>query len=129
KLIVYALTDLGVEVVINNKYGGLIFNTELILKSKYGEQRQGYVRKIREDGKIDITLRESGAEQSEKDRRTILDALTAQHGFLPLTDKSSPEDIGKLLRLSKKSFKKVVGGLYKEGAVLIEPDGLRLTGR
>ncbi|MDD2366935.1 MAG: S1-like domain-containing RNA-binding protein [Desulfuromonadaceae bacterium] len=129
KLIVYAFTDLGVKVVINNKYGGLIFNTELILKPKYGEQLQGYVKKIREDGKIDITLRESGAEQSEKDRRTILDALTAQHGFLPLTDKSSPEDIGKLLRLSKKSFKKVVGGLYKEGAVLIEPDGLRLTGR
>ncbi|MDD2856838.1 MAG: S1-like domain-containing RNA-binding protein, partial [Desulfuromonadaceae bacterium] len=58
KLIVYAFTDLGVKVVIINKYGGLIFNTELILKSKYGEQRQGYVRKIREDGKIDITLRE-----------------------------------------------------------------------
>lgn len=126
ELLVYACTDLGAKVLINNSFGGLIFNTEFVVKPACGERLRGYVKKIRDDGKVDVTLRKGGALEAAKDREIILDALTANNGFLPLTDKSSPEAVAKLLRLSKKSFKKAVGGLYKEGTVSILPDGIRL---
>jgi predicted RNA-binding protein (virulence factor B family) len=125
-LLVYAATDLGTKVIINDRFGGLIFHTELVVKPKPGELLRGYVKKIREDGKVDVTLRQGGAQEAEKDRRIILDALAANNGFLTLTDKSTPEEIAALLRLSKKSFKKALGGLYKEGAVTMLPGGIRL---
>ena len=125
-LLVYARTDLGAKVLINNCFGGLVFNTEFVVKPACGERLRGYVKKIREDGKVDITLRKGGALEAANDREIILAALAAHNGFLPLTDKSSPEEIAERLLLSKKSFKKAVGGLYKEGAVSIAPDGLRL---
>jgi uncharacterized protein len=126
ELLVYGLTELGAKVIINNSFGGLIFHTELVAKPRCGERLRGYVKKIRDDGKVDVTLRKGGATEAAKDREIILDALTAHGGFLPLTDKSSPETIAAQLRLSKKSFKKAVGGLYKEGAVSMLPDGIRL---
>lgn len=125
-LLVYAHTDLGTKVIINDRFGGLIFHTELAVKPGCGERLRGYVKKIREDGKVDVTLRQGGAQEAEKDRRIILEALAAHNGLLPLTDKSSPEAIATLLRLSKKSFKKALGGLYKEGAVTLLPEGIRL---
>jgi predicted RNA-binding protein (virulence factor B family) len=126
ELLVYACTDLGAKVLINNSFGGLIFNTEFVVKPTCGEHLRGYVKKIRDDGKVDVTLRKGGAQEAAKDRDIILEALAAHNGFIPLTDKSSPEAIAKLLRLSKKSFKKAVGGLYKESAVTILPEGIRL---
>jgi predicted RNA-binding protein (virulence factor B family) len=126
KLLVYASTDLGTKVIINDRFGGLIFHTELAVKPKPGERLHGYVKKIREDGKVDITLRQGGAQEAEKDRRIILEALAANNGFLTLTDKSTPEEIATLLRISKKSFKKALGGLYKEGAVTMLPGGVKL---
>ncbi len=125
-LLVYAETDLGSKVIINDRFGGLIFHTEMVVKPACGERLRGYVKKIREDGKVDVTLRQGGAQEAEKDRKTILEALAAGNGFLPLNDKSSPEAIATLLRMSKKSFKKTLGGLYKEGAVTMLPDGIRL---
>lgn len=125
-LLVYACTELGAKVVINNRFGGLIFNTELVVKPSCGERLRGFVKKIRDDGKVDVSLRKGGAMEAEKDREIILAALAAHNGFLPLTDKSPPEAVAELLRLSKKSFKKAVGGLYKEGAVSMAPDGIRL---
>jgi predicted RNA-binding protein (virulence factor B family) len=125
-LLVYASTDLGAKVIINNSFGGLLFHTELVIKPKCGERLRGYVKQIRDDGKVDVTLRIGGAQEAFNDREIILAALAANSGFLQLTDKSSPEAIAELLRLSKKSFKKAVGGLYKEGAVSIAPDGIRL---
>ncbi len=126
ELLVYACTDLGAKVLINNSFGGLIFNTEFVVKPVCGERLRGYVKKIRDDGKVDVTLRKGGAQEAAKDREIILEALAAHNGFIPLTDKSTPEAIATLLRLSKKSFKKAVGGLYKEGAVTILPDGIRM---
>jgi predicted RNA-binding protein (virulence factor B family) len=125
ELLVYACTDLGAKVLINNSFGGLIFNTEFVVKPSCGERLRGFVKKIRDDGKVDVSLRKGGALEAANDREIILAALAAHRGFLPLTDKSSPEAIAELLRLSKKSFKKAVGGLYKEGSVTIAPDGLR----
>jgi predicted RNA-binding protein (virulence factor B family) len=129
-LFIYAYTDLGAKVVVNNCYGGLLFRNELYGKPKAGEQLRGYVKKIREDGKIDITLRKGGAQEAQSDRDLVLYVLkNAVDRFLPLTDKSSPESISGLLKLSKKSFKKAVGGLYREGLIEMAPDGVRLKNR
>jgi uncharacterized protein len=126
-LFIYAYTDLGAKVVVNNRYGGMLFRNELYGKPKAGEQLRGYVKKIREDGKIDVTLRKGGAQEAQTDRDLILAALKeAEQGFLPLSDISSPEAISEMLKLSKKSFKKAVGGLYREGLITILADGIRL---
>lgn len=126
-LFIYAYTDLGAKVVVNNRYVGMLFQNELYGKPKAGEQLRGYVKKIREGGKIDITLRRGGAQEARSDRDQVLAALiNATDGFLPLNDKSSPEAISELLKLSKKSFKKAVGGLYREGLISMADDGIRL---
>jgi predicted RNA-binding protein (virulence factor B family) len=128
ELLVYALSDLGAKVVINNAFGGLLFRTEFLIEPACGARLQGYVKKIREDGKIDVTLRMGGIREAANDREVILDALKAHNGLLPLSDKSTPEAIAGLLRMSKKSFKKAIGGLYREGLVDISPEGVRLRG-
>jgi hypothetical protein len=125
-LMAYAVTALGIKVIINHRYGGLLFRDELYDTPARGQLLRGYVRKIRNDGKIDVTLRKGGVQEAAKDRETILDALRTRDGFLPLTDKSAPEEIAGLLRLSKKSFKKAVGGLYKEGLIDMTVEGIRL---
>lgn len=126
-LFIYAYSDLGAKVVINSCYGGMLFHDELYARPKAGEQLRGYVKKIRSDGKIDITLRKGGAQEAQSDRDLVLAALNnATDGFLPLNDKSSPESISEMLRLSKKSFKKAVGGLYREGLIAMTSDGIRL---
>jgi hypothetical protein len=128
-LFIYAYTDLGAKVVVNGCYVGMLFSNELYGKPKAGEQLRGYVKKIRDGGKIDITLRRGGAQEARSDRDLVLAALTdAPDGFLPLNDKSSPESISELLKLSKKSFKKAVGGLYREGLISMAEDGIRLKG-
>jgi len=126
ELLPYAFSDLGAKVIIDNTYGGLLFRNELYVKPARGERLRGYVKKIRDDGKIDVTLRKGGVQEAVADREAILAALKARNGFLPLSDKSSPEAIAELLRLSKKSFKKGVGGLYKEGLIDITPEGIRM---
>jgi len=125
-LLIYAFSDLGAKVVINNTYGGLLFKNELFSEPALGSRLRGYVKKVREDGKIDVTLRVGGTQEAANDRAILLDALKAHNGLLPLSDKSTPEAIAGLLRMSKKSFKKCIGGLYKEGLVSISPDGVRL---
>ncbi len=125
-LLVYAFSDLGAKVIINDSFGGLLFHNDLYAKPACGDRLRGYVKKIRDDGKIDITLRKGGAQEAATDKELILTALKAKDGFLPLTDKSAPEAIAELLRLSKKSFKKAVGGLYKEGLINMTPDGISL---
>lgn len=128
-LFVYAYTDLGAKVVVNNRYTGVLFRNELYAKPRAGEKLRGYIKKIRDGGKLDITLRRGGAQEAQTDRDLLLAALTnAADGFLPLHDKSSPELISKLLKLSKKSFKKAVGGLYREGLITMSDDGIRLKG-
>ena len=126
ELLPYAFTELGAKVIINDTFGGVLFRNEFYAKPGRGERLRGYVKKIRDDGKIDVTLRKGGVQGAANDRDTILAALKDRDGFLPLTDKSTPEAIARLLRLSKKSFKKGVGGLYKEGLIDITAEGIRL---
>ena len=126
ELLIYAFSDLGAKVVIDNTFGGLLFRNELFTNPACGDRLRGYVKKIREDGKIDVTLRRGGVQEAAADREIVLVALKAHGGLLPLTDKSSPDEIADLLGLSKKSFKKAVGGLYKEGLIDMTAEGIKL---
>lgn len=126
ELMIYAFTDLGAKVIINNRYSGLLFKNELYGKPELGQRLTGYVKRIRDDRKIDVALRQGGAQEANADRDRLLQALKEGGGFLPLTDKSDPDAVSGLLRMSKKSFKKAVGGLYKEGLITMTDTGIAL---
>lgn len=128
-LLITNMTDLGVNVVVNNRYKGLIFENDLFHDVLEGDRIKGYVKTVRKDGKIDISLRKEGLENLELGAQQILDELKKNEGFLPLHDKSDPEEIQSLLQMSKKNFKRSVGILYKKKLIQIESDGIRLIGK
>jgi len=123
-LLVEAFTDLGVKVIIDGRYEGLLYKSDVFKKLSIGEQLEGYIKKIREDNKIDVTLRKGGPDDIKDARETILKNLNEHDGFLPLSDKSTPEMIKERLQMSKKLFKKAIGGLYKDKIVEIQQDGI-----
>ena len=120
-------TELGVRVIINNKFWGLIFHNELFHNLHEGQKTTGFVKTIRDvDKKIDITLKKIGMEEVKDAKIIIVDALKDADGFLPLHDKSDPEEIYEELEMSKKVFKKAIGNLYKEKIISIKESGIRL---
>ncbi len=125
ELLLWAFTDLGLKTIVNNRYEALLYKDEVDQSLKRGQTRRGFVLRIREDRRIDISLRRPGAAGVNDARQVILSALDAT-GFLPLHDQSAPENIRNTLGLSKKVFKKAVGGLYKEGIVELTDSGIRL---
>ena len=127
-LIVYQKTDLGYNVVINHKHKGLVYENEVYETLRVGEELKGYIKQVREDNKIDVSLRPIGYlkamdEYTERIYQSLLDA----DGFLPLNDKSDPDDISESLQMSKKAFKKAIGSLYKQRMISIEKDGIRIV--
>ena len=128
-LLVWQLTDLGAKVIVEHRYPALLYRDELPEGTFAGMELAGYVKRLREDGKLDVTLRKVGAEAVSDARDVILSALAARGGALPLHDRSSPAAIEKALGMSKKTFKKAVGGLYKDGLVLLTDEGVQLTGK
>lgn len=124
-LIIWKFTDLGAKVIANNLYEALLYRDQVGSGLKRGDRLKGYVSRIRDDGKIDVSLRKSGAEGATAAKEVILEALSGT-GFLPLHDQSAPADIQQALGLSKKAFKKAVGGLYKEGRIELTSSGIRL---
>ncbi len=124
-LMIWEFTDLGAKVIIDDCYLGLLYQDEIRSGITRGMRLKGYVKQVREDDKIDVTLRRSGREGIEDARETILEALK-KSGFLALHDQSPPEMIRGQLGLSKKAFKKGVGGLYKEGRIELTEEGIRL---
>ena len=125
ELLIREFTDLGAKVIVNELYDGLLYRDELRGGQHRGTRLRGFVKHVREDGKIDVTLRRLGAEGIAEAQARILEELKLS-GDLPLHDGSPPELIRERLGMSKKTFKRAVGGLYKEG--LIEPPegGIRL---
>jgi predicted RNA-binding protein (virulence factor B family) len=119
-------SDLGVNVIIENKYTGLIYHSDIFHDVMEGDRMTGFVKTVRPDFKLDISLRKTGLESLEEGAQFILDELKANDGFLPLTDKSSPEEIQVELQMSKKNFKRSVGILYKQKLITLEKDGIRL---
>lgn len=125
-LIIWQLTELGAKVIVDNRYEALLYRDELPPGSYPGMELSGYLKRLREDGKIDVTLRRVGPDGVSDAREVILKVLTANGGVLPLHDKSSPQEIQKILGMSKKTFKKAVGGLYKDGLVKLTVEEIRL---
>ena len=125
-LLVTNTTDLGTNVVVENAYKGLIYENDLFHDVLEGDQIKGFVKKIRPDGKMDISLRKEGLENLEEGAGTILKELKANDGYLPLHDKSDPEEIQSILQMSKKNFKRSVGILYKDKLILLEKSGIKL---
>jgi len=126
ELTFYEFGDLGAKVIIDGRYQGLLFKNEIFGKYRVGEKTQGFVAKLREDGKIDVTLRKGGQQDLSQGRDVVLAALRQAGGFLPVGDKSSPQEIAERFSMSKKSFKTLIGNLYKQGVLEIGPDGIRL---
>jgi uncharacterized protein len=126
-VILWQFTELGAKVIVNHRFAGLLYRDEVSGKARAGDSFTGYVKHIREDRRIDVTLRPLGAEAVAVGKNKVLEALQ-KDGFLPLHDGSTPKEIEERLGMSKKSFKKVVGGLYKEGKVELTPEGIRLKG-
>lgn len=125
-ILVYKFTDLGATVIIDEKYFGLVYENDIYKEITVGDQLEGYIKKIREDNKIDLSLRKIGYGRIEDAKEKILSRLKAKGGFLPLNDDSSPEKIKKVLEISKGSFKKAIGGLYKEKIIDITSKGIKL---
>jgi len=126
-LMVCNFTNLGVKVIVNNRYYAMLFKDELFSRPAIGERLKGFVKRIREDKKIDVSLRKGGYEDIIEARELVLSKLReAAGGFLPLHDGSDPEVIRDRLLMSKKTFKKAVGGLYKDGLIALRPDGIKL---
>lgn len=125
-LIVSNPTELGWNVIINEIHQGLVYKDDVFQKLHTGDRLKGYIKKTRPDGKIDVALQRPGYRSIEPNAQEILTHLELKGGFLPLTDKSSPEEIEKLLQMSKKSFKKALGTLYKQRRVEIKDNGIYL---
>lgn len=126
-LIVSHITELGINVIINQKHKGLLYKTEVFDDAiRTGDRMRGFIKNIRDDNKIDVTLQKQGYGNVEPNAEIILDELRANHGFLRLNDNSHPEDIKTILKMSKKTFKKSVGLLYKEKRIEIKDDGIYL---
>jgi uncharacterized protein len=123
-LLVLDETELGVNVIINNMHRGLIFNNDIFKQIKTGDKLEGYIKNIRPDNKIDVTLQQQGFANIEPNAQKILELLKKENGFLNLTDKSDPAEITARLEMSKKTFKKAVGTLYKKKIIRLEKDGI-----
>ena len=127
-LLVYTKSDLGYSLIINNKHKGLVFDNEVFRELNIGDKLKGYVKEIREDNKIDISLSPVGyANYNDVNVNTILDKLHQNDGFIGINDKSSPHEIYDEFGISKKAFKKAVGALYKNRDISIEAKGIRLN--
>jgi predicted RNA-binding protein (virulence factor B family) len=126
EVMIWETTDLGVNVIINNLHKGLVYHNEFFAQVTPGDIRKGYISKIRDDHKIDVQLQMPGVGNIEPSAARILEILQTKDGFLPLTDNSEPEEIARHLEMSKKTFKKAIGSLYKQKIVMIEKDGIRL---
>ncbi len=126
-LLICEPTEIGMQVIINNKYIGLLYDNELFQAVIPGEHVTGYVKHVRPDKKVDVMLQKPGYEHVEPAAEKVLQALKMNNGFLALTDKSDPVVILARLEMSKKTFKKAIGGLYKQQLVRLEEDGIYLS--
>ena len=122
-------TELGFKAIVNHQYWGLLYSNELYQKVRKGQEVDGYIKRVREDGRLDLSLQKPGF---SKDKiQTVSDEILSQlrdsNGFLPMTDKSPPPEIYAAFGVSKKVFKQAVGALYKQRQITLEKNGIRLA--
>jgi len=125
-LIIYTQTDIGYKAIINNTHTGVLFDSDVFRTLHRGEHTKGYIKKIREDKKIDLLLEKPGYEKVDDISKKILDKLKEENGFIALVDKSPANDVYDMFGISKKNYKKAIGALYKARMITIEENGIRL---
>jgi len=129
-LLIHSLTQIGIMAVIDNRYFGMLYKNETYQDLSIGDTCTGYIMRVREDKKIDLTLKKPGYTSVKASGDTIVDILKKSGGFIPCHDKSTPEEIKKIFSMSKKEFKRAIGGLFKKGILKLEKNGIRLdTGK
>lgn len=126
EVVVLERTELGYRVAVSHRYQGMLYHNETFQKLELGQKLQAFIRKLRNDGKIDLILQPEGMDNVEPNAKRILEQLRAAGGFLALHDKSDPQAIQAELQISKKTFKKAIGTLYKKRLIKLEKDGIRL---
>jgi len=125
-LLIATRTEMGFTAVIDGVQEGILFKNEVFQPLKIGQKISGYVKNVRDDGKIDLCLQKPGYKAVDALSASIMYKLRHQKGFLAVTDKSRPEVIAELFGVSKKVFKKAIGNLYKNRLITLEEDGIRL---
>lgn len=128
-LLIYAQTSLGYKAVVNHSHWGLIYKNEVLETLQPGQALKGYIKAVRDDLKIDISLRQIGHKGLDTLANTILETMQAGGGRLAVSDKSTPEEIYALFGVSKKRFKKAIGALYKRRLITMGDKGIRLIKR
>ena len=126
KLLIANSTDLGYKAIIENSHWGVLYSNEVHQRLSFGQSVDGFIKRVRDDGKIDLSL-QGGKETRDKYERIILGYLKQQGGFAQVHDKSDPKLISDLFGMSKKAFKKAIGSLYKQKIINIEKDGINLV--
>lgn len=125
-LLIFGKTDLGYKAIINGEHLGILYANEVFQKLKYGQAIKGFIKRIRPDGKIDLSLQKEGHEAAvEEIGPFILKKLAENNGFLAINDKSSAEEIHRVFGVSRKKFKMALGSLYKKRLISVSPDGIR----
>ncbi len=125
-ILVASESPIGYRVIINNRHWGMIYRNQLFRKVEIGEKLKGYIRRITEDNRIDVSLQQEGYAQVKDSAVVLSDLLKANEGFLPLNDNSSPEEVTRLTHMSKKVFKRSVGMLLKRGEIEMTDKGIKL---
>jgi len=124
--LVVSQTDLGYKILVDSKYWGLLYGNEVFKNIEQGDAIKCFVRKVREDGKLDLSVRNPGEETQQTDADQIMELLKMNGGKMNVSDKSDPELIRETFGLSKKAFKKALGTLYKEKMILIEAQSIKV---
>ena len=127
-LLVWQKTDIGFKVIIDNRYGGLVYDDQVFRVLHTGDRLKGYIQHVREDGKIDVSLQPTGRKLTKDFSEVLLAYLKSNDGFCDMGDNSSSEAIKLRFQVSKKTFKRAIGDLYKRKLIVIEKDGIRLVG-
>jgi uncharacterized protein len=127
KLLILSRTDLGFKAAINSSHLGMLYHNEIFRPIRVGLDLDGFIQRIREDGKIDLCLQQPGHRGAEEIGQRILDLLETRGGFLAVSDNSSPEVISDLFGVSKKKFKMALGGLYKKKLITLDDKGIGLS--
>ncbi|TWU24851.1 hypothetical protein Pla52o_11420 [Novipirellula galeiformis] len=125
-LIIANSTELGFKAIVNHSHWGLLYKADVDQRLSFGQSIQGYIKQVREDGRIDLSLK-SGQEIRDNYSQVIQDYLRDHNGFAPVHDKSPPAQVSNLLGMSKGQFKKAIGALYKQRIITIEKEGIRLV--
>ena len=127
EIMIWQRTDLGYKAIVENQFSGLIYQGEIFQALEPGMKLTAYIRQVREDGKIDLTLQKDGQKKVEDFSEVLLQFIKDQGGHTSLNDKSAAEDIYDTFGVSKKTFKKAVGDLYKKRLIVLEEGGIRLA--